>query len=127
MDHSRPPHEFVAKLERVYFAYDPESGEVLGTHCISTVRGGELPKDADLERSIRSTVSRTLKGRTGEFGLTFLNGPDFHPRRTYRFDKGSNRIVVSPARGAGPIARNEGVTPTGRPPAALEEGQLWDL
>ncbi len=121
MDDSKPSHEFAARLERVYFVYDPETGEVLGLHAVSTVRGGKPSKEADLERSTRSRASRLLKRRAGEIGLASLSGEEFDPGRTYRFDTRAKRLVLSAPRSERPAARNEGVPPAGKPPAGPEQ------
>src|SRR5262245_55236552 len=95
MGESKPTHEFVARLARVYFVYNQQSGEVLVTHPVWTVRGGRLPADADLERSIRSTASKLLKGKARKSGIAFVTGRDFNPTRTYRFDTRAKRLVAS--------------------------------
>lgn len=116
MDESKPTHEFAARLERVYFVYDRESGDVLVLHPVWTVRGGQLPKDADLERSIRSTASRLLKGKARNSGIAFVTGGDFDPARTYRFDARAKRLVASaPPRGA-QASPGKGATAAGKPP-----------
>lgn len=118
MDDSKPLPEFTAKLERVYFVYDPGSGEVLGAHAVSTARGGKLPKDTELEQMIRSDAVKRFGGKATTFKLAFLSGPEFDPARNYRFDKRSKRLVASPRSGAGRAARDQGASPVAKPPAA---------
>ncbi len=119
MKDPKPAHEFAAKLERVYFVYDRKSGDVLGLHPVWTVRGGKLPKNADLERSIRSNVSRLLEWRPRGHGIAFVTGKDFDPARTYRFDTRARRLVATTRPREAQASRNEGAPATGKPPSPV--------
>jgi hypothetical protein len=121
MDDSKPTHEFAAILERVYFLYDPKSGDVLGLHPVWTVRGGQLPKDADLERSIRASASRLVKGRARKSGIAFMPGRDFDPARTYRFDRRAKRLVATAPPRQKQASRGKEAA-AGKPPAGPEQG-----
>jgi hypothetical protein len=123
MNDSKQAHEFAAKLERVYFVYDRKSGNVLGFHPVWTVRGGTLPKNADLERSIRSSASRLLKGRLRRSGIAFVTGRDFDPARTYRFDMRAKRLVATARRREAQASRSKGAIAAGKPPPGPE--QIW--
>ena len=124
MDDPKTAHEFEATLERVYFVYDPKSGNVLVTHPVWTVRGGQLPKDADLERSIRSSASRLLKGKARKSGIAFVTGRDFDPARTYRFDKRARRLVASAPPREAPASRGKRATAARKPPGRSRTGRV---
>src|SRR5262245_61857418 len=124
MDDSKPTDEFEARLERVYFVYDPKSGDVLVRHPVWTVRGGKLPKDADLERSIRTSASRLLKGKARKSAIAFVRGGEFDPARTYRFDKRAKRLVASVPPRKAQASRGGNATAAGKPPAGPEQAKF---